>query len=249
MIKPSPWFFTLGAVGVSAAALAFVACSSSSGGGSPDASEDTTAADSSATDATGSDVAAMDSSTVDVGTDHAISDGGPPDAADAADATEAGATCTVFDASGLDEASVAAGFQEVWSVYRCWGCHQKSSQTVDDAGNGIVLSGNNDGLGDSGRFPPNLTNDPTTGLGCWANQQIQDAILNGVDPEGGALCPPMPKWGSSLGRPGTPMDAGTAQEIISFLRSLTPVMNLVPDTTCPTADGGSDAGVGDATGQ
>jgi hypothetical protein len=161
--------------------------------------------------------------------------------------TDATAACAVFDASGLDEATVAAGFEQVWQTYRCWSCHQAGSQKVDEAGTGIVLSGNNPGLGDSGTvFPPNLTNDPT-GLGCWTNQAVQDAILNGADPEGGTLCPSMPRWGHPLvtadggTRPGTPMDAGTAQEIIAYLRSLPPVMNTVKDTTCPSADGGADA--------
>jgi hypothetical protein len=150
----------------------------------------------------------------------------------------------VFDASGLDEASVAAGFHAVWTVYRCAGCHQKTSQLIDDAGNGIVLSGNNNGIGDSGMtFPPNLTNDPSTGLGCYSDEQIRNAILNGSDPTGGSLCPSMPRWGNTLGRVGTPMDAGTAQEIVDFLRSLPPVVNEVTDTTCPSGDAGSpDAG-------
>jgi hypothetical protein len=120
---------------------------------------------------------------------------------------------------------------------------------VDDAGNGIVLSGNNAGIGDSGTtFPSNLTPDPTTGVGCWTDEQLQQAILNGVDNEGGALCPAMPRWGHALItadgglRPGTPMDAGTAQEIIQYLRSLPAVVNQVPETTC----GGGEAGVADA---
>jgi hypothetical protein len=44
------------------------------------------------------------------------------------------------------------------------------------------------------------------------------------------------------------MDAGTAQQIVDFLRSLPPVVNEVTDTTCSTGDAGSgDAGdAGDA---
>jgi hypothetical protein len=34
------------------------------------------------------------------------------------------------------------------------------------------------------------------------------------------------------------MDAGTAQEIIAFLRSLPPVANLVPPTNCSLGDAG-----------
>jgi hypothetical protein len=43
------------------------------------------------------------------------------------------------------------------------------------------------------------------------------------------------------------MDAGTAQEIIDYLRSLPPSNQTVPDTTCssPQTDGGED-GAADA---
>ena len=77
---------------------------------------------------------------------------------------------------------------------------------------------------------------------------MENAILNGLDPEGSALCSPMPKYGSALTtpdggpKPGTPMDAGTAQEIVDFLRSLPVVVNQVPDTTCAAGDAGADAG-------
>ncbi len=182
-------------------------------------------------------------------------DGGA-DASDAAgDAGSDAAACVPFDAAGLDDASVQAGKLAVWMVYKCQGCHQRASQPVNDAGGGIVLSGNNDGIGDSGMvFPPNLTGDPNTGLGCWTDMQIVSAILHDQDQDGGDLCPSMPKWGNTLMtadggvRPGTPMDGGTAQEIVDFLRSLPPVSNSVTDTTCPMVahDGGTDAGDGAA---
>jgi hypothetical protein len=215
--------------------IAVAACgggddSSPAATGTPDASTDSTAEAAPELDSSAPDTSKLP----DTGT-------GKPDASDAG-------VCVAFDASALDDASVAAGFQQVWQVYRCAGCHQKPSQTVDDAGNGIVLSGNNNGLGDSGTiFPPNLTGDPTTGLRCWTDPQIQNAILTGVDNEGMTLCSPMPKFGSALTtadggpRPGFPMDAGTAQEIVDYLRSLPVAMNQVPDTTCPSL-GGGDAG-------
>ncbi len=166
--------------------------------------------------------------------------------ASASDGGDAGPACVAYDASALDDAGVAAGFAAIFDVYHCYSCHQNPSQKVTDAGLGIVLSGNNMGLGDSGTlFPPNLTNDPATGLGCWTDQQVQDAILDGKDNQGNALCAPMPVYSHALTtadggiRAGTPMDAGTAQAIIAFLRSLPPVVNQVTDTTCP-----SDAGAG-----
>ena len=229
------WVGAIGVVGLACGALAIPACGddTATNGPSVDSGPDSTMSSSSSGSGSGSSS----------GSGSGSSSGGAQEGGSDSGA----ASCSLFDASGLDEASVAAGFQAVWTLYRCWGCHQKTSQMVDDAGNGIVLSGNNDGLGDSGMiFPPNLTGDPATGLGCWSNQQIQDALLNGKDVEGGALCPPMPVFAHALTtadggpRPGTPMDAGTAQEIIDYLRSLKPVTNQVMDTTCPKPEGGTD---------
>jgi hypothetical protein len=97
-------------------------------------------------------------------------------------------------------------------------------------------------------FPPNLTNDPTTGIGCYTDDQVINAILFGNDPTGGTLCPAMPKWGSITTRPGTPMDAGTAKEIVDFLRSLPPVVNHTTDTTCPAPSDAGSSDAGDAGG-
>ena len=228
----------LGVIGLTC--CAFAACSSDDSNNAkstpPDAGTDsTTPADA----AVAHDASAVDASVV----DSAATDGGADVTTDAATAA-----CGAFDASGLDEASVAAGFAQVFEVYKCYSCHQGTSQTVSDAGAGIVLSGNNAGLGTTGTlFPPNLTSDPTTGLGCWSDSEIENAILHGVDPEGGALCSPMPKYGSALttadggAKPGTPMDDGTAQEIVDFLRSLPVVVNQVHATTCAAPDAGSDA--------
>jgi len=218
---------------------------SSAGDGAPgtdaaaDAPPDSTTETPDASTDAGKDATTADSSPADAGGDGSQADagGGPSDAG--------GSTCEAYDASGLDAASVAAGFEQVWQVYRCYSCHQSSSQVVDDAGDGIVLSGNNAGLGDSGTiFPPNLTSDPATGLGCWSDSQIANAILNGIDDEGRTLCKPMPKFAQALTnpdggpKPGYPMDATTAQEIVDYLRSLAVVENQVSQTTCSSPDAG-----------
>ncbi|HEX3770268.1 MAG TPA: hypothetical protein VHV30_05365 [Polyangiaceae bacterium] len=212
------------------------------GGGGADGGE---AADASSDAGSESDATAPDGG--------AATDGGAPadaettDAASEDAASDGGASCTVTPPSG-DDASINAGFEAVWQTYRCWSCHQNASETVSSTGEGITLSGNNGGLGDAGTtFPPNLTNDPTTGIGCWTDAELQAAILHGQGPDGRVLCPAMPRWGNALTtgdggpRPGTPMDAGTAQEIIDFIRSLPPVVNEVPRTTCaaPVTDAGS----------
>lgn len=157
--------------------------------------------------------AASESSTV---TDASSSDGGTADAA-----------CAVYDASGLDEAAVAAGMQQI-STYHCPRCHQPMGMGT------IVLSGSTMNVGEGGivAYGPNLTPDPATGLGCWTDPQVQRAILDGIDNTGATLCV-MPQFAQKG------MDAGTASEIVEFLRSLPPVMHQVPDTNCP-ADGGAD---------
>jgi hypothetical protein len=240
----------LGLMTATCATSGFVACSSSNsgGGGGEDAGTDHSATgDSTAPDSNpGMDSSTKDSTASETGNDTGTpAEGGTGEGgADASD----GGTCTVYDASGLNEASVQAGFTQVWQVYKCWRCHQNTTlNPVDDAGNGILLSGNVAGLGDSGLvFPPNLTNSAVA-LGCWTDPQIQTAMLQGLDLEGGALCPPMPVFGVGDGGGGKPMDAGTAQEIIDYLRSITPSNQLTTDTTCPAAtDGGTTDGASDA---
>lgn len=203
--------------------------------------------------------ATVDASTSDAAIDHtAISDGGLDqstlDSGNGDVAVDGGAICAVPDPSLLDATSVEAGFYSVWQVYKCAGCHQKKSSVVDSLGNGIVLSGNSDGIGNPvTAFPPNLTSDPETGLGCWTDIQVVDAILQGSLPDGGHLCPSMPIWGNTLATPdggiraGTPMDAGTAQSIVDFLRSLPVVSNAVQGTACATATDGGDAAASDTS--
>jgi hypothetical protein len=158
--------------------------------------------------------------------------------ADVAEEPEEEASCAV-DAGPLDAATIAEGLQLV-GQHRCENCH------------GSTLSGNNDGVpsltAEGGlAYPPNLTPDPATGLGCWTNAQIENAILNGIDNEGMPLCSPMPLFGH-LGDAG--LDETQAAAIVEYLRSLPIDVNNVPNTpNCPvpppveagTPDSGGDA--------
>lgn len=189
----------------------------------------------------GSDAGATDA-TVD-GTGDAL---GSVDGTQEAEAGEA--SCEV-DAGPLDDAEVELGMQLVLS-HKCQDCH------------GQALSGNNDGVvsktAEGGTaYPPNLTSDPATGLGCWTNAQIETAILTGVDNQGMLLCNPMPVFGKIDGSAG--LDPMQAQAVVEYLRSLPVVVNQVPDTpACPVpeagppAEGGSDGstdGNTDASGE
>jgi len=147
---------------------------------------------------------------------------------EAAGAT-AEASCAV-DAGALDDATVAFG-QQLVTLHKCASCH------------GSSLSGNFDGVpsatAEGGTaYPPNLTPDPATGLGCWTNDQIVNAILNGIDNEGMPLCPPMPRWGHIDGG----LDLTQAQAVVEYLRSLAAASSQVPNTpNCPELEAGEDA--------
>jgi hypothetical protein len=151
-------------------------------------------------------------------------EGAAPSEAGAREGGAVDAGCAV-DAGPLDDAEVALGFALVQQL-KCQQCH------------GQTLSGNRNGVpapGGGTAYPPNLTRDPDTGLGCWSTADITNAILNGVDDQGRALCPPMPHFGARG------LDAGAVVSIVQFLRSLPSVSNQVSETTCPVLDAGDDA--------
>ena len=91
---------------------------------------------------------------------------------------------------------------------------------------GSFLSGNAAGVQDpisrNIEFPPNLTPNQATGLGCWTDAQVVNAILNNVDNQGQPICQPMPNFA----------DAGMTQEdafsVVQYLRTLTIFVNNVP---------------------
>ncbi|HEY2518098.1 MAG TPA: c-type cytochrome [Polyangiaceae bacterium] len=147
------------------------------------------------------------------------------DGAAPGDGGHEGGACTPYDAGALDPAQVDAGHALV-TQNKCENCH------------GLTLGGNKNGVPGSApgsvAYPPNLTADPKTGLGCWSDPQIANAILNGIDDQGSPLCPPMPVF-SQKG-----LTAAQAAQIVSYLRSIPSTVNQVQDTAC--SGGGADAG-------
>ena len=127
----------------------------------------------------------------------------------------------------------AAGLALVQSL-NCVRCHQ--DQPVDA---GIILSGRTtSSVADAGVYARNLTPDLATGLGCWTNEEIADAILSGVDRDGKQLCR-MPAFAARI-------DGGGVDDLINFLRSRDPVAKAIPPTdpvgppSPPPAAGGAD---------
>jgi len=116
----------------------------------------------------------------------------------------------------------AIGMMAVQSL-RCANCHQ--DEPVDA---GLILSGRLTSIvNEAGVFPANLTPDPMTGLGCWTDDQIINAFMNGINEKGQMLCGRMPMFAGRV-------DAGVAQEIVNFLRSIQAVHKEIPETlVCP----------------
>lgn len=73
-------------------------------------------------------------------------------------------------------------------------------------------------------FPPNLTGDKATGLGGWTDNQIADALLKGVRPDGRELATAMP-WKAYQRY----LRKDEASAIVAFLRTLKPIKHKVPD--------------------
>ena len=148
--------------------------------------------------------------------------GGSEESGGVAGAAQAGEGGEAGTGSGYTAEQIARGTLLVRSVALCGGCHTASG--------GTELAGNAAFKG--GTLPaPNLTPD-ATGLGDWTDDQIVNAIKNGIDDEGRHLDPTMPYW---LFHNMTDADA---KSIVAFLRSLTPVSASIgdanPDATAVT---------------
>jgi hypothetical protein len=65
----------------------------------------------------------------------------------------------------------------------------------------------------------------TTGIGAWADDQIANAIMNGIDNQGERLCPQMQHF------PDMQMDE--LNSILGYLHSLKPVSHMVTPSKCP----------------
>lgn len=230
----------LAILGLSCGALGMQACSSSSSGGGggddggSDSGADQTSSGAASSSGSSSGTSSGGSSSGSSGGSSSGSSSGGTDGG--MDAT----TCTPFDAGTIDPTVADAGMQLVLQ-FKCYGCHQSNAL---DAG-GLLLSGRLTSLSDSGPiYPPNLTPDPGTGLGCWTPQQVETALLDGIDNQDASLCV-MPKFRARFTDAGLDIDA-SANEIAAFLRTLPAVKNQVPDTTCPSGSP-SDAGEGGTT--
>ncbi len=76
-------------------------------------------------------------------------------------------------------------------------------------------------------YPANLTPDPETGLGNWADDAIMQMIRVGINPDGGHALSVMP-WPAHA-----KISNADMQSIVAYLRSLPPVHHKVPANVRP----------------
>lgn len=109
--------------------------------------------------------------------------------------------------------------------YGCPGCHEgPDPETTGVMSGAITPIPGNFGTGVT-LYGPNLTPDPTTGIGSWTDDQIKTAILDGIDNEGERLCPQMSHFPT--------MDSTELDSIVAFLRALPAVSHQTTASVCP----------------
>ena len=128
---------------------------------------------------------------------------------------------------------VLRGRYLVTAASDCNACHSIAGNNPND---GLYMAGFAANPANTGRFQigpvtvfaRNLTPDTATGLGQFSNNQVFQALRNGIDPrDGSTLKPPMP-WTATHNY----TDSDT-WAIIAYLRSLRPVNNAVPTDIVP----------------
>jgi mono/diheme cytochrome c family protein len=128
--------------------------------------------------------------------------------------------------------SAARGQYLVAHVLLCGSCHTTPDSTgqPSTAASDFLAGGRGFTVGNGKMvYAPNLTPDPTTGLGSWTQSQIVDAIVTGVDNQGNPLHPIMPYYMFHN------LTSDDANSIAVYLKSLTPRSHAVPNDTATVA--------------
>lgn len=127
--------------------------------------------------------------------------------------------------SSTDSAVIAHGRYLVTGPAHCNSCHVSSIQDLEDSDKGMPIplkGGVSLPLGPMGKMTTkNLTPDKTTGIGRYTDGQIFRMMRHGIRPDGVASLPLlMPFWN---------MADDDLIAVVSYLRSLEPVENQVPE--------------------
>lgn len=128
-------------------------------------------------------------------------------------------------ASSTDSAVIARGRYLVTGPAHCVSCHVSTIQDLEDSDKGMPIplkGGVSLPLGPMGKMNTrNLTPDKTTGIGRYTDGQIFRMMRHGIRPDGIASLPLlMPFWS---------MADDDLIAVVSYLRSMEPVENNVPE--------------------
>jgi hypothetical protein len=125
---------------------------------------------------------------------------------------------------GSEEANVASGELAV-QRRKCVECHNSEAGIMAGRTTPLQVSPPT-ALGETIEvYPPNLTNDPETGIGNMSDALLAGAIRTGFDRNGLELCKQMKHFAE--------MSDFEVYSIIKYLRSLPAVKNVVPRSVCP----------------
>jgi mono/diheme cytochrome c family protein len=110
------------------------------------------------------------------------------------------------------------------TIGHCMECHAAWSRGVSDFTNGVGRGGRPFGPTDvqgfgpnwQGAIAPNITSDPTAGIGSWTDDEIKRAITKGIARDGHPLKPPM-AYSFYAG-----LTDGDVRDIVAYLRTLPP---------------------------
>jgi mono/diheme cytochrome c family protein len=118
-------------------------------------------------------------------------------------------------AQAQTEKELVAKGQYIFAVAGGCACHSVPKETPNAGGRAFPIP-----FGTV--YSTNITQDKETGLGNWTDQQIYDAMVKGIRPDGSRILPVMPYEGYS----------GMAQEdikaLVAYLRTLKPVKKTTP---------------------
>jgi mono/diheme cytochrome c family protein len=118
-------------------------------------------------------------------------------------------------AQAQTEKELVAKGQYIFAVAGGCACHSVPKETPNAGGRAFPIP-----FGTV--YSTNITQDKETGLGNWTDQQIYDAMVKGIRPDGSRILPVMPYEGYS----------GMAQEdikaLVAYLRTLKPVKKATP---------------------
>lgn len=102
----------------------------------------------------------------------------------------------------------------VFHATGCASCHMAPGASGEAA---LVLAGGQAFPSDFGTFlAPNISPDPTHGIGGWSLLQLADAIQRGVSPQGQHYYPALPYWSY------TKLAAQDVADLHAYLRTLPP---------------------------